>query len=333
MTFSLTDLKIVEQMAAGGRHAEVVAFVDGRRSAVEALEESPTLALHYGMALARLGRLAESDQWVALALRRSRERGDRAIELRALNVQGAIALEGGRLDDASEHFRQALDEAAKLGDHATMGRCANNLGIIASVRGDHAAAVGSYTMAQAAFQRAGYRRGIVDTHHNLAIAHREQGQLDLALAEAGRAVEVAHDVGDPGLVAQSLAGRAEIRATMGDAAMARREAETALATHRELGDVVGESQDLRVLAVARASDGETTEPVQLLRQVIERARSHARPLLAATAERDLARVLERAGMREEAIQSAAVARDEFAELGAVGERQKLEQWLAAWGVR
>lgn len=329
----LMDLRTVEQLAAEGRYADLVAYVEGRQSLGEALEGSPTLALLYGTAHARLGRLAEGDRWVALALQRARERGDRAIEVRALNARGAIALEGGRLDEAAEHFRRALAGASDQGDHATMGRCANNLGIIASVRGDHAGAVGSYTMAQAAFGRAGYRRGIVDTHHNLAIAYREQGQLERALAEAERAVEVSHEVGDPGLAAQSLAGRAEIRASMGDAAMARREAEAALAAHRETGDVVGESEDLRVLAAARAADGETDEPVRLLREVIGRAKAHARPLLAATAERDLARVLEHAGKREEALQSAAVARDEFAELGAIGERQKIEQWMAGWGAR
>ncbi len=330
-TPALTELRTVEQLATEGRFAELVAYVEGQRSLTEALNGSPTLALLYGTAHARLGQLAEGERWVAVALERARERGDRAIEVRALNVQGAIALESGRLDDASGLFRRALDEAGKLGDHASMGRCANNLGIIASMRGDHAAAVGSYTMAQAAFQRAGYRRGVVDTHHNLAIAHREQGQLDLALAEAERAVEVAREVGDAGLSAQSLAGRAEIRATMGDAAMARREAETALAAHRELRDVVGESEDLRVLAVACAADGQRDEPARLLREVIERAQAHGRPFLAATAHRDLASVLEGAGMREEALQSAAAARDGFSELGAVGERKKLEQWLAARG--
>lgn len=331
MSFALEELSTVEQLAAEGRHSEVVGLVGARRGAAEALEESPTLALHFGTAHARLGRLSEGDRWVELALRRSRERGDRAVELRALNVRGAIALEGGRLEEASEHFRRALAEAVELGEHATVGRCANNLGIIATVRGDYAGALGSYTMARAAFQRAGYRPGTVDTHHNLAIAYREQGQWDRALAEADRAIETAHEVGDTGLAAQALAGRAEIRAARGDAVLARREAEAALAVHRTLGDVVREAEDLRVLALARAAGGETDEPMRLLRDVVERATAHGRPLLGALAQRDLARVLERAGFLEDALACGLAAREAFDKLGALGERHKLEQWMAGWG--
>jgi tetratricopeptide (TPR) repeat protein len=329
----LVDLRTVEQMAAEGRHAELVAYLEGRQALTEALDGSPTLALFYGMAQARLGRLSEGERWVTVALQSARERGDRALELRALNVRGAIALESGRLDEAADHFRRALDEAARLGDHATTGRCANNLGIVLSVRGDHAQAVGSFTMAQAAFQRAGYRRGVVETHHNLGIAHREQGRLKSALDEADRAVEIALEVGDPGLAAKSMAGRAEIRAAMGDGAMARREAESSVAAHRKLGDVVGESEDLRVLALALAAEGETAEPLGLLREVIARAHRHGRPLLSAAAERDLALLLERVGRYEEALQSAAAARDEFAALGAQGECKKLERWIAQWRAR
>jgi len=333
MTSAFSDLSTVERFAAEGRHAEVVSFIDGLRNAPRALDESPTLSLHFGIAHARLGRFDEGERWVALALQRARERGDRAIALRALNVAGAIALDSGRVDEASHHFRRALTEALDLGDHATVGRCANNLGIIASMRGDHAGAIGSYTIAQAAFQRAGHRRGLAEIHHNLAIAYREQGQLELAFAEAERAIDAARDAGNRELAAQALAERAEIRAVMGDATMARREAEAAVTVHRELGDVVMEAEDLRVVALAWAASGEIEEPARLLRDVIERAHAHGRPLLAAKAERDLARILAHAGKDDEARELAAVASEGFAKLGAVGERDKLEQWVAGWRVQ
>src|SRR3970040_1669855 len=98
----LLDLQTIEQLSAEGRYPNLVAYVEGRESLVEARGGSPTLALLYGTAQARLGQLAEGDRWVTVALQRARERGDRAIEVRALNVRGAIALESGRLDDASE---------------------------------------------------------------------------------------------------------------------------------------------------------------------------------------------------------------------------------------
>lgn len=324
----LADLEAVEQLAAAGRHADLVAFVDARPGGLDGVIASPTLALLYGTACARLGKLADGDRWVALALRRSVDRGDRAIEVRALNVRGAIALERGDLERAATHLRNGLAEATRLGDHATVGRCSNNLGIIASVRGDLGDAVGAFTMAQAAFDQAGNRRGVAETHHNLAIAYREQGAMERALEEADHAVDTAREVGDPALVAQSIAGRAEVRVTA-DPAMARREAERAVELHHELGDVVGESEDMRVQALALAAEGGSDAAEQLLREVMRRARLHGRPLLAATAGRDLGQVLFDAGRTREAVEVARTAREEFFNLGALAEQRKLDRWLAS----
>src|SRR5258706_9331599 len=52
------------------------------------------------------------------------------------------------------------------------------------------------------------------------------------------------------LMAQALAGRAEIRILRGEPGLAILEAERALAMHRELQDAVRETEDLRILAVA-----------------------------------------------------------------------------------
>ena len=100
------------------------------------------------------------------------------------------------LDEAAEYFTQALTRASSDNDHEMIGRCSNNLGIISHLRGRHAEAIGSFEVALAAFERAGARRGAGECHNNLAIAFRQQGALDRALAEADRAVEDAERAGD-----------------------------------------------------------------------------------------------------------------------------------------
>jgi len=79
--------------------------------------------------------------------------GDRKIEVRALNVYGAIALEQGGIEAARGFFMQAQAEAMRDGDLTTVGRSANNLGIVANMQGDHGRAIGAYTMAIAAYQK------------------------------------------------------------------------------------------------------------------------------------------------------------------------------------
>src|SRR5438093_6455288 len=105
------------------------------------------LALLCGIGHSRLGRREVGQQWAMVALSRARVLGDRTLEVRGLNVCGAIALERGGISEATSFFTRAQEEAMQDNDMATLGRCANNLGIIANMQGDYGRAVGAYTRA------------------------------------------------------------------------------------------------------------------------------------------------------------------------------------------
>jgi len=325
---SLMTLKTVQQLADTGRHTAVVEYLAGLPD--QEVATSPTLALLFGSACARLGRDDQAQRWAAVALARARERGDRPVEARALNLSGAIAFDMGRIDDAAQYFTEGLAQAEREDDPATVGRCSNNLGIIASLRGDHGRAVGSYTMALAAFQQAGLHAGVAETLHNLATTYRDQGELEQALQIADRAVHEATEAGDLRLVALTQGGRAEIRLLAGDPAVARREVEHAIAMHRDLGDIVGEAYDLRVLGCVLAQLGDNeAEAERTLRQVVDRAEAFGRPLLAALAARDLAKLfLTKVGREQEASDWASRARTRFIKLGAQAEVRSLDQITA-----
>jgi len=323
MLQSLEELNRARKLAETGQYAAVVDYL-GDRSQTD-LSESPTLALLFGTAQARLGKHSEGTQWVEIALDRSRDRGDRAIEARALNDRGAIALVTGKIDEAAEYFTQALAAAEREDDHATVGRCSNNLGIINNLRGHYARAIGSYTMAIAAFQQAGSRRGIAETRPNLAITYRDQGELQRALDEATRAVDEAEKVNDPTLFSQVLTVRAEIRLMSGEPLLAQHEVKRALKTHGELGNEVEGVQDLRVLANTLAATEQENEAEQILRDVVVRATKLNRPLLAADSTRDLAILLQRTGRNSEALDTAQAARVLFSQLGAEAEVRKIDK--------
>jgi tetratricopeptide (TPR) repeat protein len=323
---SLLMLNKVQDLAETGQHSGVLEFLGGRPR--DEIERSPTLALLYGIAFSRQGQDAEGDRWVELALGLARERGDSAVEAHALNALGAAHLECGRIDQAAGRFMEAMALAKRLGDHATVGRACNNLGLVAYYRGDYGRAVGSYTMALAAFQQANKRAGVAQVLHNLAMTYRDQGELSRALETADAAVAEAEASGNIRLGASTRGGRAEIRLMAGEAKVARREIERALETERELGDVVGEAQEERVLAGALAAVGEEGQAEEMLLQVIAKAEEHCRPVLAAEAERDLARVLHTQGRGSEALELARKARVRFLELGAEAEVAKLDEFLA-----
>src|SRR5437773_8281240 len=95
---SLAPLHVAQQLADAGHYAELLRYL-GERSQDE-LEQSPMLTLLCGIAHGRLGRLDLGQQWAMVAQLRARLLRDRTLEVRALNVCGAIALEGGGISEA-----------------------------------------------------------------------------------------------------------------------------------------------------------------------------------------------------------------------------------------
>ncbi|MFQ5549680.1 MAG: tetratricopeptide repeat protein [Gemmatimonadales bacterium] len=315
----------VKGLANEGRFAEVVALLE--RQPRDQVEESPTLALLFGTAHARLGRHDEGDLWVARALERSTQSGDNDVKARALNVLGAIALEDGRIEDAAGHFASALDAAKSLEDHVTLGLSSNNLGIVANLRGEYGTAIGSYTIALAAFQQADMQSGVAMIHHNRAITFRDEGKMAEALDEANRAVDSAASSNDVAMHAQALAGRAELRVLDGDVQLASKDIEGALSKHREIDDSVGVAEDTRIKGLVAAADGSLEQGKTFLRFAADVALRHGRPLLIATACKDLARLLADEGNTAEAIQEAQKARALFSKLGATVEVDRIDRFI------
>lgn len=327
---SLAPLHAAQALADAGDFAELVTYLGGRTQ--DELEHSPMLALLSGIGHSRLGRLDVGQQWAMVALSRARVLGDRTLEIRGLNVCGAIALERGGISEATSFFTRAQEEAMQDNDMATLARCANNLGIIANMQGDYGRAVGAYTRAIAAYQKARNDRGIAESQHNLAITYREQGRLDDAVRAADTAMREAERLGDRRLKAQALAGRAEIQVARGEPEVAIREAQRAVVIHRDLKDAVRETEDLRILGVALGATGRKREAEAMLREVIARAAKHERPLLVAMAQRDLAYLLAREGNIAAAREAAQTARATLDRLGVKAEAEKLEALLKTPGI-
>ena len=324
---TLAPIHVAQQFADAGRYAELLTYLEQRSK--DELEESALLTLLLGIAHSRLGRLEVGQQWAMVAQLRARSLKDRMMEVRALNVCGAIALERGGIDEATYFFTRAQEEATDDNDMATVGRCANNLGVIANMQGDYKRAVIAYTRAIAAYEQAHFARGVAESRHNLGIVCRAQGRLDRALEIATVAIEEAQRLADQQLTAQAIAGLAEIHVARGEADLALQTIERAIVTHRELKDPVREAEDLRIKAGALAlkANGNREAAETMLRQVIERATEHGRPLLLAMAERDLAQLLVQVGDVPGGKAAAQRARSSFQRLSARAEIDKLDELL------
>ena len=325
MRRSLRPLHEAQRHANAGRYVELLDYLAAL--AREDLERSPTLLLLKAIGHARLGQMDAASAWALSALMRARMLGDRTVEVRALNISGAIALERGGINESIHYFARAQEEAMLEGDLGTVGRAANNLGVIANMQGEYGRAVGSFTTALGAYERVRNERGIAESHHNLGIVYRDQGKLAEALSAADDAVREATQADDASLRAQTLAGRAEIRTAAGDAELAIREARLAIELHRALHDQVRMAEDQRILANALAVTGKVDEAVALLNEVMEQAEEFDRPLLLGSAQRDLAQLTFRRGQLEVARDLAQRARGVFVRLGARTEVEKVDHLL------
>ena len=325
MRRSLRPLHEAQRHANAGRYVELLDYLAAL--AREDLERSPTLLLLKAIGHARLGQMDAASAWALSALMRARMLGDRTVEVRALNISGAIALERGGINESIHYFARAQEEAMLEGDLGTVGRAANNLGVIANMQGEYGRAVGSFTTALGAYERVRNERGIAESHHNLGIVYRDQGKLAEALSAADDAVREATLADDASLRAQTLAGRAEIRTAAGDAELAIREARLAIELHRALHDQVRMAEDQRILANALAMTGKVDEAVALLNEVMAQAEEFDRPLLLGSAQRDLAQLTFRRGQLEVARDLAQRARGVFVRLGARAEVEKVDHLL------
>jgi hypothetical protein len=167
---SMAPLHVAQQLADAGHYAQLLTYL-GERSQSE-LEQSPMLTMLCGIAHGRLGRLDLGQHWAVVAQLRARVLGDRALEVRALNVCGAIAVERGGIDEAAYFFTRAQEEAREGNDMITVGRCANNLGIIANMQGISIAPSGVPSAIDAYQRRA--MTAASRSRSNLAITYREQ---------------------------------------------------------------------------------------------------------------------------------------------------------------
>jgi len=109
--------------------------------------------------------------------------------------------------------------------------------------------------------------------------------LDRALAEADKAVERA----------EALRARVEIYALRGDLDLARHDLDALAELRGFVPNSIHDAEDLRVVAVVRAAEGDLAAAERALHEVIRRAQVHRQPQLQAAASRDLATLRRRAG--------------------------------------
>lgn len=282
----------------------------------EGLRAYPELAFLLGDALRRVGELEGSSRLAAIATEGVALNGDVRLRLRVENLAGMIRYDEGDMEAARSAFELLLQHSTEAEDDEFAARASNNLGVIASVRGDRELALTAYQRAIAAYQRLGHARGLAQTHYNVAIVYRDLGFYDETDGNLALAYGFASDAGHEDVGALIETERALLLATRGDGAPAEKLADRALSTMRRLGDPLGAANAVRVLAIAAEARGDTAVAMQRLDEALTSLERFPDLLLRAEIQRDRARLLLAAGDPDAARDALTDALATFEKLGA-----------------
>ncbi len=277
---------------------------------------SPEATLSVAIAAARLARWPLARKLAGSALRGFTRRADDDGAMRAANLLGADAIETGRLQRATRWFTRAHHLAERLNDRLMMARTGNNLASVALLLGRAAAARQRYHEALLAYEQLGDRRGAAETYHNLAVVSREEGRMSQARDASDHAVRHALNVGEPGLLALTMTGRAETAVLLGDHALARHELDRATAYATAAHDPIGLAEIDRVHALSLWTIGEFQKSLDAAERAVDTARTLGSALLLGESAALAARALERMGQPQAAASRWHEAQHQFARLGA-----------------
>ena len=114
----------------------------------------------------------------------------------ALNVVAIVHQTGGDLDKADSMYREARATAESIRDSAAMAMIDQNLGTVASIRGDIRGALEAFQRSLEGYRALGMPDQAAQVLNNIGLAYTDLGELDraeAAYADAARAFGQEHD--------------------------------------------------------------------------------------------------------------------------------------------
>ena len=295
-------LRIGRAHDRAGRLDDAVAAFE---QAVEVAERSGELAVlaeaqrRHGVVHHRRGRDAEARELCRRSYYGALGMGNLALAGEALNALGGFDFESGQMAQARATYQKALSLA--FNSEELRGRIEQNLGILATIHGDHKAALDHYRRSLQAFESAGDERGIAIAYHNLGLIAFNRGQLADAEQHFIRSGEVAARIGDVHLQGLCLLSHSEVchaRQQYGDA---MRRAEAALVIFEQLGARMDKSAAYKVIGMVFRDTGRPALAEERLRAAIGLAAETGWVLGRAESSRELARHYQTGGRNQDAL--------------------------------
>jgi tetratricopeptide (TPR) repeat protein len=297
-------------------HREAQAFL-------ETDEETPLLAdvLRWQAVVLRdRGRTSDAEPLFARSLAVATRLGYEAGRAHALNQMSSLALRRGDLVAAANSLSDALVLAQQAGESRLVGMIQQNLGIVADIRGNPAAAIAHYRLALRMLEEAKDAQATCWVLNNLGYLLVREGGFDEAREAFERALGIARARGD--LMSEGIleGNRAELRLMAGEPNEALAGIRRSLEIAERRGDDIRRAGALKLLGAHQRLVGRPGEAVDTLRRALTSSAVAEDAVLGAEVLYQLGQALADLGDADAARQAWGAALDAF-------ERMSARQWV------
>ncbi len=221
--------------------------------------------------------------------------GDESACGHAINVQAVVMWQLGELDDAERLYLTARARAIRAGDAKLAAMTAQNLGVIANVRGDHAEAQRHYEASLAEYRSLGLAKDVIVALNNLGLLHTHSQQWEAAERDFREAVQISDAVGDVSARILLDVNLAEMWVARAEFPRAQQCVRHAMDLAAGAGDASAIGQASKLLGVIARETGDVTEAEEQFRRADEIARSRQDVLLEAEVARETGELARRQG--------------------------------------
>ncbi|MDF1503709.1 diguanylate cyclase [Roseisolibacter sp. H3M3-2] len=294
------------------------------RAAADAAQASATLRW---IARTYLEEAEHEAAWDCLeaALAVAEAAGDGAACGHAVNIQAVVRWRQGDLDEAERLYLNARGRALQARDAKLAAMTAQNLGVLASIRGDRGVALQHYEASLSDYRALGLLRDVCVALNNLGLLHTLERRWEDAHRAFAEATEIADLAGDQSTRIVLDVNFAELWVARGEYAYAQAAVRHALDLATRTGDAaaIGQATKLQGIIARETGDLEAAELHLARAEEVAEARGDLSLLAEVSRERaDLAR---RLGRNREVLQRLNRAHGLFERLRAARELQDIDQ--------
>jgi diguanylate cyclase (GGDEF)-like protein/putative nucleotidyltransferase with HDIG domain len=259
---------------------------------------------------------AAAEDCVIAAIATAEAWGDSVAVGYAVNMLGMFRWQQGELDEAVRLYNDARERAIRTGDAKLAAITAQNLGVIANIRGDFARALEFYQASLADYRSMGLVRDVCIALNNLGMVYTDTERWDEAELSYREAIELVRDLRDVALRVQIEVNVVEMWVARRDFARARDTADAAMELAAQMGDAQIPGDAYRLLGVIERESGDLTRAESMLQRSAELAAARQDMLLMAETSREQAEVHRRQGRNRETLQALNRAHQLFTQLRA-----------------